>query len=133
MSQLSGYNTQQVSVAIYGGSATPGTTILPILQAPFGGATIIDAAIMPNTAIGANGSNYVVATLLNGGAAGTATTAIGTAGGTAGITAAPNAFSVNTALDELTSGQYLMAKIVKTGTVSENEYSVIVRYVPGKG
>lgn len=133
MSLLSGYNTQQVSLVINAGSAVAGTTTLPILRAPFGGVTVTDAYIMPNTAIVANGSNYVTATLLNGGTAGTATTAIGTAGGTAGVTAAPNAYTLNTAADELTADQYLMARIVKTGSIAENEYSVVVRYVAGKG
>lgn len=132
MSNIAGYNRQQVSVVLAAGSATPGTTTVPILKAPFGGVTITDAILMPNTAIGANGSNYVTATLIDAGLAGTATTAIGTVGGTAGITAAPNAFSLNTALDELDSGDYLMAKIIKTGTIAENEYSLIVRYEHGK-
>lgn len=133
MSLLSGYNTQQVSLVISAGSVTAGTTTLPILRAPFGGVTITDAYIMPTTAIVANGSTYVTATLLNGGTSGTATAAIGTAGGTVGVPASPNTFTINTAADELTENQYLLARIVKTGTVAENEYSVVVRYVAGKG
>jgi hypothetical protein len=130
---LAGYNQQITNVVSDGGSATPGTVTVPILKAPFGGATVKAAYLTASTAVGANGSNYFTATLLNGGTAGTATAAIGTAGGTAGVVAAPAAFSLNTDADELTAGQYLVAKLVKTGTVAENQFSVMVEWVGGKG
>jgi hypothetical protein len=133
MSLLSGYNEHVTTILSDGGSATPGTVFLPILLAPFGGVTVKSAYLSARTAVGANGSNYFTATLHNGGTAGTATTAIGTAGGTAGVTAAPQAFSLNTSADELSAGQYLVANLVKTGTLAENEFSLIVTWVHGKG
>lgn len=133
MGELAGYNSNIVTVVTDGGSATPGTVTLPILLAPFGGVTVKSAYLTASTQVAANGSNYVTATLLNGGTAGTATAAIGTAGGTAGVAAAPAAFSLNTDADELSAGQYLVAKVVKTGTVAENQFSLVVTWVHGKG
>lgn len=127
------YGEQISQIVVDAGSVAAGTTTLPVLVAPFGGATITNAYIAATTAVAADGSNYVTATLLDGGAAGTTTTAIGTAGGTAGVTAAPAAFTLNTAADELDAGDFLMARIVKTGTISENEFAVIVKWVHGKG
>lgn len=133
MAQLAGYNSNITTVFTSGGSITAGTVKLPILLAPFGGATIKSAKIATSSAVTADGTNYVTVTLLDGGAAGTATTAIGTAGGTTGITAAPAAFSLNTSLDELDAGDYLMANIVKSGTITERDFSIIVEWVHGKG
>jgi hypothetical protein len=133
MAQLAGYNKQRTSVVVYGGSAVAGTTTLPILIAPYGGVTVTGAYIIPSAAVTADGTNYVTATLINAATTGTATTAIGTAGGTAGVPVTPNAFTVNTAADELTAGQWLAVRIVKSGTIAEREYSVVVEYVGGKG
>lgn len=133
MAQLAGYNSNITSVIVTAGSATLGTSTYPVLRAPFGGATIKGAYIATSSAVTADGTNYVTATLLDGGAAGTLTTAIGTAGGTAGLAAAPAAFTLNTALDELDAGDYLMANIVKSGTITEREFAIIVEWVHGKG
>lgn len=134
MGELAGYNQHITTVVSDGGSATPGTVTLPILLAPFGGATVKSAYLTASGAVAANGSNYFTVTLLNGGTVGTATAAIGTAGGTAGLSAAtPAAFSLNTDADELSAGQYLVAKLVKTGTLAENQFSLVVTWVHGKG
>lgn len=133
MAQLAGYNSHITTVTTAAGSATLGTVKLPILCAPFGGATIKSAKIATTSAVTADGTNYVTVTLLDGGAAGTLTTAIGTAGGTAGLAAAPAAFTLNTALDELDAGDYLMANIVKSGTITERDFAIIVEWVHGKG
>lgn len=133
MADLAGYNSNIVTVFTAAGSVTAGTVKLPIMVAPFGGATIKSAKIATSSAVTADGTNYVTVTLLDGGAAGTTTTAIGTAGGTTGITAAPAAFSLNTSLDELDSGDYLMANIVKSGTITERDFAIIVEWVHGKG
>ena len=115
------------------GTLSPGTVSVPILIAPFGGITIQSAYIAAADAVAANGSNYVTATLIDAGAAGTATTAIGTAGGTTGVTVAPAAYTLNSALLELDAGDYLTAKLVKTGTVADNGYSIIIKWVHGQG
>lgn len=133
MAQLAGYNHNITTTVVSAGSATVGTATYPVLRAPFGGATIKNAYIATTSAVTADGTNYVTATLIDGGAAGTATTAIGTAGGTAGLTAAPAAYTLNTALDELDSGDYLMARIVKAGTITEREFAIIVEWVHGQG
>jgi hypothetical protein len=129
----SGYDDQVTNITIFGGTAILGTATLPIFKVPFGGATIKAAELSAQDAVAANGSNYVTFTLLDGGSAGTATTAIGTAGGTAGVVVAPTAFTLNTALDELDSGDYLMAKMARTGSTANNTFNVTVTWARGKG
>lgn len=137
MTQLAGYNTYQSNVTFTGGSVAAGTAILPILIAPYGGITVKSAKVVANANIGAGTANYATLTLLNQGTAGTATTAIGTAGGTPGVagggTVAPSAFTVNSDADELTAGQYLGLKYVMTGALADNQLRVIVEWVHGKG
>jgi hypothetical protein len=131
---LAGYNTQQTSVTLGLGSVLSGTTSLPVLQAPFGGLTITSAYLVADDTINAGTVNYATFTLLNGGLIGTATTAIGTAGGTVALTAlTPLAATINTAADELTAGQWLVAKGVMTGAIADNQFQLIVNWVRGKG
>lgn len=133
MGELAGYNTQVVVAPIAGGTA--GTVTLPLFPAPFGGVTIKAAFVTAAGAVAANGSNYATMTLINGGTAGTAAAAIGTAGGTAGWSAAtPKAFELNASADELAAGEWLVAKYDVTGTISApGDVVVTVHYVGGKG
>ena len=133
MAQLAGYNSNIAQVTMNGGSVIAGTAKLPVMIAPFGGMTIKNAYVAPAAVINAGTVNYATLTLINGGTAGTATTAIGTAGGTPGVTVAPAAFSLNTAADELTSGQYLLAQYAMTGALADNQFAVIIEWVHGKG
>lgn len=131
---LAGYDKRFISAQMTAGSVTSGTSILPILRAPLGGITVTGAWAGCNADIAANGSNYLTCTLINAGTAGTATaTTLGTAGGTAGFTAAPQALSLTTANVELTSGQYLNWKLGKVGSVAEKDFTIVVEYVLGKG
>lgn len=133
MSELAGYNTRVVVAPITGGTA--GTVTLPLFPAPFGGVTIDGAWATAAGAVAANGSNYATMTLVNGGTAGTATTAVGTAGGTVGWSAStPAAFSVNTGAKTLTEGQWLVAKYAVTGSVTApGDVAITIRYKHGKG
>lgn len=133
MPLLAGYNKYQTVFHVNAGSAVSGTTILPIMRAPFGGMTIVGAWAAVDTAVAANASNYVTLNLFNAGTAGTATVSSGTVGGTAGLTVAPTAFTIDTTLDEFTEGQYLNLKVGKIGSITEREFSVIVDWVHGKG
>ena len=130
MSQIAGYN-KNITVL---NSSTSADLTLPALRAPFGGATITGVWAVSSTTHAADTADYFSITLINGGTVGTATAAIGTAGGTAGwVAATAKAFTLNTAADELTEGQYLMAKYDETGTVAVADVTVIVEWVHGKG
>lgn len=128
---LAGYGHNITQVTTTGGSVTSGTTFFPVLRAPLGGLTVKAAYVAANAAVAANGSNYVTVNLIDAGASGTATTSIGTAGGTAGVTVAPAALTVST--NNLDAGDYLNLKIGKVGSISENEFSVIIEWVHGQG
>ncbi len=139
MSDLAGYDKKIISTGFYSGTAATGTAdiSLPIFPAPFGGVTITQAWASVQDAVGANASNYLDVVLLNGGTAGTATTAIGTAAaaGTAGWTAgAIKTITLNTSADELTVGQWLVAKFDITGTITlPQAVRYTIEYVNGKG
>ncbi len=130
MGELAGYNSHIVTV----NSPTSADYTIPVFRAPFGGATIKGAWAVASTTLAGSTADYFDVKLLNGGTVGTATTAVGTVGGTAGWPAqTAKAFSFNTDLDELTEGQYLMAKYDETGTVAVADVTVIVEWVHGKG
>lgn len=128
---IAGYNTQFTSVNVTSGSATSGTVTYPILRAPYGGLTVKGAWVTALGSVAAHGSNYVTINLFDAGAAGTATTSIGTAGGTAGIADGPQAITVST--NNLDAGDYLNFKVGKVGSITEREFAVIVEWVRGQG
>lgn len=139
MAQLAGYTRQTTTAVVVAGSvgASHGTVTLPVLRAPFGGLTITGARLAAGVNIAAGTANYITATLINGGTAGTATTAIGTAGGTAGVpgagTVAPTAFTMSSTLNELTADQYLNLTVAMTGVLANNNYTAIIEWVRGQG
>lgn len=128
---LAGYNSNITTVAVTAGSVASGTSFYPVMIAPFGGLTIKNAYVAANAAVAANSSNYVTFNLTDAGAAGTATTSIGTAGGTAGVTVAPAAMTIST--NALDAGDYVNLKVGKIGTIAENEFTVIIEWVHGQG
>lgn len=128
---IAGYNHQVTTINF---ADQAGDETFAVFQAPFGGATIKSAAAIATEATTASTANYFSLTLIDGGAAGTATTTIGTAGGTVGWAAdTDQAFTVNTSLDELDAGDWLMVKYDETGTVAPGEITVVVEWVHGKG
>lgn len=131
MAQLAGYNTQLTSFNAMAGSAVSGTTTYPILRAPFGGLTVKNAWVTALGSVAASGTDYVTFNLFDAGAAGTATSSIGTAGGTAGVASGPQAMTIST--NNLDSGDYLNFKVGKIGTITERDYSIIVEWVRGQG
>ena len=134
MSELSGYTTKVVSVGFASGTVD---ATLPLFPAPFGGLTVTGAWAVTQDAVAANGSVYLDVFLINGGTAGTATTAIGTAAsaGTVGWSAGvPKSITLNSAADELTVGQWLVAKYDVTGAVTApGNVRFVIHYVDGKG
>ena len=134
MGELAGYSTKVVSVGFASGTVDAS---LPLFPAPFGGVTVKAAWAVTQDAVAANGSNYLDVILINGGTSGTATTAIGTAAaaGTAGWAAAtPKAITLNASADELTVGQWLVAKYDVTGSITApGNVRFVVHYVDGKG
>lgn len=133
MGELAGYNTMIVSAPLAVG--TVGTASMPLFPAPFGGVTVTAAYASTEVAVAANGTNFMTLNLINGGTAGTATTSIGTVVGTVGWAAAtPRAFSLNASADELTAGQWLVAKYDIGGTItSPVNVTFTIHYVGGKG
>lgn len=89
--------------------------VLPLWRAP-AKTTIVGAYATVTNAVAASTADFFTLTLRNGGAAGTATTAISdTIGGTPGWTAlTPKTFALST--DELAAGDLLQLVYDETGT-----------------
>lgn len=128
---LAGYNHNITSICF---PDQAGSDTIGILRAPFGGMTIKAAYAMATDTVAASGTNYYELILQNGGTAGTATTALGTAAGTAGVTAdTPETFTLNTSLDELSEGQWLKVNYSENGTVAPGDITVVIEWVHGQG
>ena len=128
---IAGYNSVITPIVVNAGSAVSGTTTFPVLRAPYGGLTVKSAYIQALGSVAASGTDYVTFNLFDGGASGTATTAVGTAGGTAGVVATPVTMTLST--NNLDEGDYLMFKVGKIGTITEREFALIVEWVRGQG
>lgn len=131
MSKLSGYNH---NVTTINWSDQAADEVFGVLVAPFGGMTVKAAYAIPTATISASTANYYTLTLIDGGATGTSTTAIGTAGGTAGVTdVTKETFTLNSALVNLDAGDCLMVQYDEEGTVAPGEITLIVEWVHGQG
>ena len=106
--------------------------VLPVFRATKDCEMLSAYAIVTN-AVGASTDNYFALNLLNGGAAGTATTAIsGTIGGTAGWTALrPVSFVVSEGT--LTAGDVVVVNYNETGTGTFASMVVQLEIVEGIG
>lgn len=126
-------NRITISVPIY----DPGQdSYVPILRVPTGHVYSIEAAYAcADRAHGASTADYYMINLLNGGTAGTATTAIsGTAGGTAGWAAnTPKAMTPISGSGDLTAGQWLVASYQETGTAAPGIVTLSIELVDGIG
>lgn len=137
MSQLAGYNSNYVTGHWgFAGTAAPIDGTVPLMVAPFGGATIKSAYAYTTAAVAGHASNYLSVTLLNMGTAGTAvagTVATGPGTATGFSPPAPATMTVSASNDELTVGQVLVAVFDVNGTIAPKEAGVVVEWVAGKG
>lgn len=126
----------QRQVAAVGFSDPTADKYIPILRAPADSVlTIEGGGAATITAVAASTANYVTLTLLNGGAKGTAVTALSDAiGGTAGWAANTDKdFTVVDGSGKLAAGEWLVAKYDEEGTVAPGTFVVSVEYVCGLG
>ncbi len=133
MSLLSGYNTQMVSVS-FGDQA--GDERIGLLKAPdYGNITITAVHAIASETVTASGTNYYTLVLQDGGSTGTATAAIGTAGGTTGWVAdTGQAFTLAAStVMNLDADDWLMVSYDEEGDVAPGEITVNVHYVIGQG
>lgn len=131
MPALAGYSSQQSMVSFSGTVDAR----LPIMVAPFGGATIKNVWGVSDGAIAGHASNYICGTVYNGGTAGTALTVVAAGPGTATGWSADTktAFTLTDANVELTAGQMLAVAWDFNGTVAPIDLTVIVEWVRGQG
>lgn len=109
---------------------------IPIFRVPSDHVYTIERVFaQADRTLAAGTTNYFSVQLLNGGTAGTGTTAIASAiGGTVGWTAnTPQEGTVTDGSGDLTEGQWLVAKYDETGSVTPGVVSVTVEYLDGIG
>lgn len=132
---ISGYNSRFTTV----NSAATADIPIPVFVAPAGGATLRAAYAFSSTTLAAGSANYFHLTLLNGGTAGTATTAISSQlGGTAASGTAPGwtaqkkeTFSLTSGSEKLAAGEVLLVKYDETGTVAIADWTVVAEWTQG--
>lgn len=125
-----GGNTKH-SVVAYIDNDPAADDVLPVWVAPQACEIVGAYATVANT-VAANTANYFDLALLNGGTAGTATTALaGTIGGTAGWTGlTPTAFTVSNGT--VTAGQVVTVKYNEEGTGTFAAMAIQLDYVIGQ-
>lgn len=132
MSKLAVYNTQMVSVSW---ADQAGDERIGIFKAPdYGNVTITAVHAIASETVTASTANYWQLVLQDGGATGTATAAIGTAGGTSGWVAdTGQAFTLAAStVMNLDAGDWLMVNYDETGTVAPGEVTINVHYRVGQ-
>ena len=114
-----------------------GDKYVPILRAPADAHITIEAAyVCPDTTVEASTSIYYEVTLVNGGTAGTVTTAISDAVGNQSVDWTANTPKSLTVVDgsgKLTDAQWLVAKYDEAGAVDPGRITIVVEYVSGLG
>jgi hypothetical protein len=110
---------------------------IPILRAPADSViTIESGAVCADTTMAADGTNFYTVALLNGGTAGTCTTAISDTVGneTVAWTAnTPKALTVVDGSGKLAAGEWLVAKYDETLTCAPGRVTVSIEFVAGLG
>lgn len=130
---IAGYNSRFTT---FNSSLSANGTV-PVFVAPNGGATLRNAYAFSAATLAAGSANHFNLTLINGGTAGTAATAISSAlGGTAASGTAPGwtagkkeAFALTSAA--LAEGEVLRVKYTETGTVAVGDWTVVVEWTQG--
>lgn len=125
-------NRHVLSVAIY----DPGQdAVVPVFRVPTDHVYTVEAAYATVDRTTAAATAYFTGQLLNGGTAGTATTAISAAcGGSLGWTAnVPKEMAITDGSGDLTAGQWLVYKHDETFAVTPGVVTVTVEFVDGIG
>ena len=127
---IAGYNKRHLAVVIPDPTAD---AKVAILKAPLGGIRIVAASASVQTAVTADGTNYISMNLLDGGADGTGTTSLYTRTGGASVGWDANELHDLTAGSqvELDEGAHLIFQYDENGTVAPGHVSVVVEYVQG--
>lgn len=127
---IAGYNTQVTTVQVPDPAADANVLAL---VAPAAGARVLAAYAFTQTAVIADVTNYITASLLDGGADGTGTTVVATGGG-ASVSWAANgakALTVTAANAGLDAGDHLLFKYDENGVVAPGVVGVIVHWSVG--
>lgn len=126
---LAGYNQHIATVVFADPAAASGK--FPIMKAPAVGMTIIRAFAIHSATFDADGSNHFTVGLLDGGAAGTGTTSMGSVGGASVDTTAYTAREITLTQTGLDGGDWLLASYAETGAVAPGTTTIVVEWTPG--
>lgn len=126
---IAGYNTKVTTVVIPDPAAD---ATIPVFKAPAVGATILNAYAATSAAIAADGTNYVICSLIDGGADGSGTTQIAVRTGGASVGWDANELhALTVSADSLDGGDQLLFKYDEEGTVAPGYVTVSVEWTAG--
>lgn len=125
---IAGYN---VNITTIDFDDPAGDLTVAAFRAPEVGATILRAAVVPSATFDADGSNHYTVSLLDGGAAGTGTTAMASVGGASVDWTANTAAAMTVTADAVDGSDWVMVKYDETGTVAPGHVSVCIEWTAG--
>jgi hypothetical protein len=125
---IAGYNSTFTTINI---PDPAGDATLLALKAPSVGATILNAWVSLSTAVDADGSNHILCSLLDGGAAGAGTTSMGSFGGASVDYAAHQANAMTLTQDSVDGGDHILFRYDETGTVAPGYVTLVLEWSHG--
>lgn len=125
---IAGFNTKFTTIDF---DDPAGDLTIAAFRAPAVGATILGAWIVPSATFDADGSNHYAVQLLDGGAAGTGTTVMGSVGGASVDHTANTAEALTMTQDAVDGGDWVMIKYDEAGTVAPGHVSVCIEWTAG--
>ena len=125
---ISGYNTHITSVWF---PDQAGDDLMPAFRAPAVGATILRAVAIADTTFTGDGTNYYTVKLIDGGATGTGTTSLGSAGGSSVTWTAMTEKELTLSSDAVDGDDWIHVEYDEAGTVAPGNITVVIEWTAG--
>lgn len=125
---IAGYNTNITCVTF---PDQAGADVIPGFRAPAVGATILRAVAIADATFDADGSNHFTVSLYDGGATGTGTTSMGSAGGASVDWTADTEKELTLTQDSVDGDDWVHVHYTETGTVAPGNITVCIEWTAG--
>lgn len=125
---IAGYNTN-ITVITFPDQA--GADVIPGFRAPAVGATVLRAVVIPDTTFDADGSNHYTVSLIDGGADGTGTDVMASAGGASVDWTADTEKEMTVTADSVDGDDWIHVSYAETGTVAPGNITVCIEWTAG--
>lgn len=125
---IAGYNTQIFTTTFVDQA---GADVIPGFRAPAVGATILRAVAIADATFDADGSNHFTVSIIDGGADGTGTTSMGSAGGASVDWTADTEKELTLTSDSVDGDDWIHIQYAETGTVAPGNITVCIEWTHG--